>query len=408
MGEENKRINRRTFLKATGIGGASIALSAGLGNRVQASDLQVNSDSQTMPKRLLGKTGVTVPILALGGITDWTVNQALLKVAINMGVTYWDTANGYSNGKSEIGIGQYFEKYPEDRKKIFLVSKATNAENTKEMTERLNTSLERMKTDCLDLYFMHGPRDTGLLTKEVKEWSEQKKREGKIKFFGFSSHANMDKFLIHASNLGWIDVIMLTYNYRNMNDDDMKRGVDACSKANVGLVAMKVMAMQSRRGSDSALETDVIQHFIDKGFTLEQAKLKAVWQDERIASSCVAMYSMTILKDNVAAATDGKKLSGRDLEKLHMLAENTRDCYCIGCMKCSSVMGAESSIPDVMRYMMYYNSYGDRDLARESFRGLPDSVKRDLANRDYSPAEALCPQHIRIGMAMREAVRILV
>ncbi len=407
MESKKKKINRRTFLKTTGIGGASIALSAGLGSSILAADAPVKTGSQTMPTRILGKTGVAVPILTLGGITDWTVNQALLKVAFNMGITYWDTANGYGNGKSETGIGQHFEKYPDDRKKIFLVSKATRAENAQDMTQCLNTSLERMKTDHVDLYFLHGPRSTDAFTREVKEWSEQKKKEGKFKFFGFSCHSNMAQLLMHASTLGWIDVIMPTYNYRNMNDDDMKRGIDACTKANIGLVAMKVMAMQFGGGSGSAGEMDAIQHFIDKGSSPEHAKLKAVWQDERIASSCLAMYSLTVLKDNVTAATDGKKLSVRDMEKMRMLAENTCDRYCMGCMRCASVMGAGSSIPDVMRYMMYYNSYGDRDLAREHFRELPNTVKRDLAFKDYSAAEALCPQHIRIGQAMRDAARIL-
>jgi len=116
---------------------------------------------------------------------------------------------------------------------------------------------------------------------------------------------------------------------------------------------------------------------------------------------------MTILKDNVTAATEGGQLSVRDLETMRRLAANTCDRYCMGCMKCASVMGVESMIPDIMRYMMYYNSYGDRDLARQHYRELPESAKKDLALRDYSPAEDLCPQHIKIGQAMREAARIL-
>jgi uncharacterized protein len=146
---------------------------------------------------------------------------------------------------------------------------------------------------------------------------------------------------------------------------------------------------------------------MDKGHTMEQAKLKAVWKDKRIASSCVAMYSLTILKDNIAAATDNKQLSGRDIEILNKFAENTCDYYCHGCMKCVSAMGTESRIPDVMRYMMYYHGYGQRDEARRQFRELPETFKKDITLKDYSLAEALCPQHIKIGKTMREASRIL-
>ena len=70
-------------------------------------------------------------------------------------------------------------------------------------------------------------------------------------------------------------------------------------------------------------------------------------------------------------------------------------------------MGAENRIPDVMRYMMYYNSYGEKGHARRQFAELPEAVRKALASRDYSAAESLCPQGIKIGAVMRDAVRIL-
>ncbi len=405
MTSEKKKMDRRTFLKVTGIGGASMALSAGLGGKASAAEGAGGSISKEMPKRVLGKTGVPVSILALGGITDWTINQALLKIAFNMGVTYWDTANGYGNGKSEIGIGQYFEKYPEDRGKIFLVTK-THAPDPAGLTNSLNTSFERMKTDYVDLFFMHGLQDTGLLNQEIKTWAEQKKKEGKIKFFGFSTHVNSSEFLIKTSNVGWIDVIMPVYNYRTMFNADITKGIDAVAKAGIGLTAMKVMGMRFMP-AETPEELKIVNSIMEKGYTLEQAKLKALWKDERIASCCVAMYNLTVLKDNVAAATDSRELSGREIEMLRRYAENTCDHYCQGCMKCASVMGADRRIPDVLRYMMYYNSYGERDRAREEFKSLPEYVRNSLASTDFSPAERVCPNRIEIGRAMREAARIL-
>jgi uncharacterized protein len=403
---EKKEMNRRMFLKTTGIGGASLALSAGLTGRLLAVEESKTSPAKAMPKRVLGKTGVSVPILAMGGITDWTTNQALLRVSFNMGVTYWDTSYGYANGKSEIGIGQYFEKYPEDRKKIFLVSKATGAENPEGMTQCLNESLERMKTDHIDLYFAHGPRNMDFFSKDVKAWSEQKKKEGKIKFFGFSTHMNMSEMLMAASSMGWIDVIMPTYNYRTMLQDDTKKSLDACAKAGIGLVAMKVMAMRVME-SETPENEAAVKAIAAGGYTQEQARLKAVLKDERIASACVAMYSLNVLKDNLAAVTDNKQLSLRDIGILNTYAENTRCQYCIGCTRCCSIMGSESRIPDVMRYMMYYNSYGERDFARSQFAELPESVKKIVTSGDFSAAEAICPQGIKIGSVMREATRIL-
>jgi uncharacterized protein len=150
-----------------------------------------------------------------------------------------------------------------------------------------------------------------------------------------------------------------------------------------------------------------MSHFIKKGYTLEQAKLKVVWEDKRIAGCLSEMTNMTMIKDNVAAATDSVKLTGKDRDMLDRLAQYNRSYYCPGCLRCESCTDSESRIPDVLRYMMYFNSYGKTDDARRLFRDLPEHVKAGLASRDYSAAEQACPNKIEIGRAMREAVRLM-
>lgn len=407
MSNEKKIMDRRTFLKTTGVGSASLALSAGLSNNILADETANNNPSREMPTRILGKTGFPASILGLGGMVDFSINQALLRVAFNMGINFWDNYEGYHNGKSEIGMGQYFSKYPEDRKKIFLVTKVDGTiNNPEQMTDRLTQSLERLETDYVDLYLLHGIQDPGLLTPQVKAWAEQKKKEGKTRFFGYSAHANMPQMLYHAANLGWIDVVYTSYNFQLMNNDDMKKSIDACVKANIGLIAMKIQGenfMTIERSEDLT----IINSFMNKGYTLQQAKHKAVWEDKRIATSLSEMTNLTILKDNVAAATDNTSLSVNDIKMLNRLATNSCNFYCQGCLRCESVMGSDNRIPDILRYMMYYNSYGDRDRARKEFRELPETVKNSLASKDYSPAEHVCPNKIEIGKAMKEAIRIL-
>lgn len=403
MVSDKNKIDRRTFLKATGLGGASLALSAGIGANAMAEKMTGDDTPEKagMPTRILGKTGVPVSILSLGGV-DFTSNQLLLRMALKMGVTYWDTAHDYENGKSEIGIGDYFQKYPEDRKKIFLVSKASGKDDPEGMSQRLGLSLERMKTGYIDCYFIHGATKTKQLTPEVKAWAEQQKKSGKIKFFGFSTHANMPQLLTHASTLGWIDVIMSTYNYHVMLDDDMKAAVAACAKANIGLVAMKTQGAPLKM-IDSSKELAITESFINQGFTVEQAKLKTVWQDERISACCSKMKNITMLKDNVAAAGDAKKITGGNMRRLNLLSQNTCRLYCRACMKCEIAMGGETRIPDILRYMMYFNSYQETENARNLFKTLPDHIRKDLAMNDYTPAERACPNRIEIGKLMREA-----
>jgi uncharacterized protein len=407
MEAEKKGIDRRRFLKAAGAGGASLAISSGLAGDILASGTEKEKGLKKIPMRSLGKSGVQVPILGLGGGLDWTTNQNLLRMCFNMGVTYWDTADGYENGNSEIGIGQYFSKYPEDRKKVFIATKAMNKYDPKQISDSIDSSLKNMKTDYIDLFHYFNINSVDMFKPEIRKLAEQKKKEGKIKLFGLTSHLfKGDQFLSQIADAGWFDAVMIVINYLQLQKDEVKKGIDALTKAGVGIIAMKTM-VKNVNTVETPEQLKALDHFIQKGYTLEQAKLKAVWSDERIASACSNITSMTILKDNVVAAADNVGLSSADFKMLNMLADATRSSYCPGCGKCISVMGAESRIPDIMRYMMYYNGYGERDRARKLFGELPAALRDGLAVRDYSPAESVCPHNIQISKVMREASLLL-
>jgi len=155
MSNKEKNFSRRDFFKITGAAGVgSIAATVGtLSNASNKPELKP-SEPRIVPTRTFGKTGVNVPILALGGSRDLMSKPLLLRQAMILGVTYWDTAHTYSRGKSEEAIGKYFTRYPEERKKVFLVTKST-ASVPNEMTQHLDISLERLKTSYVDLFFIH-------------------------------------------------------------------------------------------------------------------------------------------------------------------------------------------------------------------------------------------------------------
>ncbi|HBZ56745.1 MAG TPA: aldo/keto reductase, partial [Syntrophobacteraceae bacterium] len=234
--KDRKGLTRRGFIKTLGFGGMA-ATSLGIPQGVIAQE-QGAAKSVSIPKRRLGRTGVDVSILALGGMFDTLNNQLLLRQAYNWGVTYWDTAEGYGNGLSEEGYGRFFTRMPEARKEIFLVTKS-HAGAPELMTQSLERSLKKLCTEHVDLYFYHGIAGINEMTDGLKEWAAQMKKAGKIKFFGFSTHTNMEDCLMGAAKLDWIDVIMFTYNFRLMNTDKMREAVAACTKAGIGLVAMK-------------------------------------------------------------------------------------------------------------------------------------------------------------------------
>jgi uncharacterized protein len=426
--KREKGIDRRTFLKTTAIGCASVALSSGLACNSQSDDLSSTTSAKkdlpsealakegapkiSMPTRLLGKTGVSVPVIGLGGDIDWTINQSLLRMAFQTGITLWDSGHSYMNGKGEIGYGQFFSKYPESRKNIFLTSKASwDKVDPAGLSEHLDISMERLQTDYIDLYGMHSVTNPAVFTSEIKTWAEQKKKEGRIKFFGFSAHKNLAPLLKKAAGLGWIDAVIASYNYQLASDDAMKKAIEQCSKAGVGIIAMKSQGLPHniKFGLSAILPGDLttVKHFTKKGYSMSQAKLKMVWENEKISSCLSQITNLTILKENIAAATDNVKLSSGDIMMLNRLARINCDIYCTGCMRCESVMRDETMIPDVLRYMMYYNSYGKRDEARRLFGEMPTAVRDAMASRDYSIAEAICPNRIQIGKAMREASILL-
>ena len=232
MNSPKRCISRRDFLKSATAAGAASIIGAS-GNPVIASQPQA-----AMPTRAFGKTGIDVPILSFGGSLNTSLSMLVLRQAVKWGVTYWDTANTYMGGRSEKGMGKYFEKFPADRKRIFLVTK-THAWTTEGMSADLSLSLERLQTDYIDLFLMHSVRNSSELTNDKKAWAEKKKAEGKIRLFGFSTHSNMEACMLAASGLGWIDGIMMRYNYRLMHTDEMQRATDACAEAGIGLTAMK-------------------------------------------------------------------------------------------------------------------------------------------------------------------------
>jgi len=397
---EKHNLSRRDFLKATGAASVGSILTA-FNSLTEASE-----GPRKMPTRPFGKKGINVPILAFGGSLDTAMSLLVLKQAFKWGVTYWDTANTYMGGKSEEGIGKYLEKYPEDRKRIFLVTKS-HAWTLNGLSQDLDLSLERMKTDYVDLFFVHSVRNISDLDNETKVWADKKKAQGKIRFFGFSTHSNMESCMLEASKLGWIDGIMMRYNYRLMHTDEMKKAVEACTKAGIGLTAMKTQGGGQVK-TDSDTELKLAGRFLQKGFTDAQAKLKAVWDNPDICCICSEMPNMTILMSNVAAAMDKTKLSIRDMELLRHYARETSSHYCAGCAEiCESSIQGNVPISDVMRCLMYARSYENPQRAKTQFQKLPVSTRTQMILTDYSLAEQRCPQKMAIGKLMREAVKEL-
>lgn len=422
MMKENQ-INRRNFLKTMGAAGlGAVSVSADTISGANKPDV-VNPNALTktqkteipkIPRRKLGKTGVEVSCLSLGGDFSFIDKQIVLRKAFESGVTYWDTAYNYGGGNAELGIGKYLTRNPEARKKLFIVSKPAifrGPITADKVEERLQTSLKRMNTKYVDLYYAcHGLSDPARLTDELKQWAKSAKKRNLIRFVGFSTHKNMAKCLAAAAKLDWIDAITTLYNFRVMQDPELQAAIEACHKAGIGLTAMKAFSRGVRRLQPVETEQDkkLLGHFQKRGFTQEQAKIKVVLQDKRFSSVSVGMQNISLLNTNIDAVLNKTKLTKADIEILKEYARATCSTYCAGCAYiCDAALPDTPFISDIMRYLMYYNSYGEKDKARELFAKLPSGIRNKLLRIDYSLAKTRCPQHLPIAKLVTEAVRKL-
>ncbi len=393
--------SRRDFLLTSGAMGLGGLLGSWSGPGLA-------SGGEVVPRRDFGRTGRQVSVLSLGGIFDTLNNQIVLQQALNLGVTYWDTAESYLNGRSERGIGRFLQRNPDVRARIFLVTKAWTFD-PRALSGQLEQSLKRLQTSYVDLFFIHAVNDPDDLTRDHARWAEGTKAAGKIKLFGFSIHANMAACLKKAAGLGWIDGVMTAYNFRLLRDRDMQAALEVCAAKGVGLTAMKTLAPgYADRARGGSADDDLTARFLSQGFSQAQARLKAVWQDARIASICSQMPNLRLLKENAAAAADKTRLSAAELDWLARRAELTASSFCLGCGRiCEEALGAPVPVSEVMRCLMYWRGYHEPEAAQSLWARLASSGRAGWAEMDFSAAEKACPRGLEIGRLMREAVRLL-
>src|SRR4051812_24792672 len=183
-------VNRRGFLQTGAAATALTLASSAAGHAAPPSDKE--KATAVLPRRPLGKTGVDVTILNQGTWKSPDSLDRLLRMGYASGIRYIDTAKSYG---SEPGVARYFEGMPAGtRKEYFLVTK-DHPRTPRDLIARLDERLAALKTDYVDLFFIHGigagyPVDSidWPKSKELKETIDAIKKSGKAKFVGFSCH----------------------------------------------------------------------------------------------------------------------------------------------------------------------------------------------------------------------------
>jgi predicted aldo/keto reductase-like oxidoreductase len=231
---------------------------------------------------------------------------------------------------------------------------------------------------------------------------ERFRKEGKIKYFGFSCHHdNVAELLGLAAKTPWVDAVMFRYNFQQYGNVDLNRAIDAAAKAKVGLIAMKTQA--------SAVSFEDRRARFEKTgkWNKFQSALKAVWADDRITAAISEMDNLDKVRENVAAAVDKTKLTQAETEALWRYAAHTRSITCDGCDHlCGRAIDAGVDIGTTLRYLMYHDTYGKKDRAKELFRELPPEA-RSFSEVDFTPARLACPHGLDVGSLMKRAAAVL-
>ncbi|HMB69249.1 MAG TPA: aldo/keto reductase, partial [bacterium] len=391
-----KGIHRRDLLKLGAAAGTLGFVGAPMRARAEG-EAAAEDVLPQVPRRTLGKTGETIPILLVGGGVklDQRFDPKLAE-AYRFGANYIDAADCYNGGTCETAVAAFHTR-AENRDNLWITSKS-DQHDPKGFEETVHTSLEKMQTDYVNLYFLHALKDGGYLNDDLKVTVDRLKKEGKIRHFGFSCHNdNVAELLHQAARTPWVDAVMFRYNFRQYGDKELNDAMDACVKANVGLIAMKT------QGSEASFQ-DAWQKFEQTGkWNKHQAVLKAVWADDRISAAVSHMDTFEKLKENIAAALDKTELGAADWESLEKYAAATRAHACDGCDHlCNAAVDAPVQIGATMRYLMYHDMYGDQDGARELFAKLPAGAK-NLSGVDFARANAACPHGVDVAAHMKRA-----
>jgi 1-deoxyxylulose-5-phosphate synthase len=292
----------------------------------------------------LGRTGLKVSRIALGcmsygdpviGLHSWTLDeeasQPLFRQAVELGVTFWDTANVYQQGTSEEFVGRAVKKYSH-REDIVLATKVSGKMHDgpggqglsrKAILEQVDASLSRLGTDYIDLYLIHR-FDPETPVEETMAALHDVVKAGKVRYLGASSmHAWQFAKLQHAAALGgWTRFVAMQDQYNLLKREEEREMLPMCADTGVGVVPYspqgkgrltRPLGAQTARSDvdevaktfDSPADQSIIQAVEqvaqERGVSMAQVALAWVLNNPVVAAPIVGATKPHHLADAVAA-----------------------------------------------------------------------------------------------------------
>lgn len=284
------------------------------------------SKKPVIPRRVLGKTGVKVSALILGGVV--VMKEAptarfhpaeLANAALDAGINYFDTAPAYGNGQSERNYGEVLETR---RNEVFLATKTGNRSYDGAMRE-VEASLKRLRTDRLDLLQIHGVKAEEDFTKWEKSDGVLKAlcklRDEKVtRFIGVTGHESAES-MRRAIELFDFDTVLTTFNPTTRRLPYQRLVLPLARKKKMGILAMKVMG--GGLGSlaiGNPIKNDDVWYHDAAPRQAEAAMLIRYVLGLPISAAVVGMGSLEHLRNNVSAVRDAQPLNKKERKVLEV------------------------------------------------------------------------------------------
>ncbi|MFC1483971.1 aldo/keto reductase [Candidatus Neomarinimicrobiota bacterium] len=385
-----KNLDRKDFLKSTFTGLAGMTF---LGSTVAPKPRyqETEDDKVKFIYRTLGKTGIKVPIVSLGVMN--AQNPALVRAALDAGITHLDTAHGYQRGRNEEMIGKVIRNRPRDSytiaTKVPPIVLDSDQQTVAEFRRRLDLSLRRLGLKYVDILYLHGadtPEEA--MDPLFLETLAALKTEGKTRFVGVSVHDNEQHSIRAAIESKVYDVVLTAYNFKQVYRDEIKQAIAEAAAAGLGIVAMKTM----------------VGGWMDEEETIPvnaKAALKWVLQDTNVHTTIPGCITFDQMHTNLSVMADlaFTKSEKADLE----LHSSLPGIYCQGCTECVPDCRQRLPIPTIMRAYMYTYGYRNLSAAQDLVTSLDLPAK---PCKDCTECAIKCVKGFDVAHRVRDVARL--
>jgi predicted aldo/keto reductase-like oxidoreductase len=384
-----------------------------------------------MQYRPLGRTGEHVSVLGFGAMRlpflegrrdqiDIPLASEMMRYALDRGVNYVDTAFPYHGtsfdetpGKSEGFVGNVLaEGY---RDSVLLATKLPHwvVKSREHMDEILAGQLERLRTDRIDCYLLHGIGEGAwekLANLGAIDFLETAKADGRIRYAGFSYHDDPPKFAPIVDAYDW-DFCQIQYNYLDVDFQAGAAGLAYAAQRGLGVIVMEPL----KGGRLAPPLPDNIQALWDR-YPVDRSPvewaLRFVWNDPRVSLLLSGMSTMEQVVANVEYASRGEagSLAEADLAQIEKVREGYKARTVVDCTGCRYCMPCSQGI-DIPRILAAVNNASLFEDVEEERRGYEIGVEQKQTARasecsECGQCEDACPQQLEVIKEMANASRM--